>query len=331
MSGVIHIPNRWELNTIGDASAMLTELTGRDFEADMLEAAHSGELPADERDGLEGYSGGNLENARALRHLATVTLPLFAAINAVLGIPELNPDGGQYRPTWDGIRIYTLFERHRRAGLEIPVPPHAVKVNGLVETHYCLRDVVAWVRWKLPDVKTALDKLLTLEKERAELEATTPQTPSESKYKRERLAAIDREVAALEEHGHIAESPAQAVEGAAKVVATPARGKPKRGVTRKDALLPFIAEAVEEWRAEHRGGWPLAADVLRVLRVDYESGSECGVIERVTEDGIEWRPPNAAESKTAGIEALRKRLERMHKRKECNAVKVRTDAMDAMR
>lgn len=294
-------------------------------------------------------------------------LPLFAAINAVLGIPERNPRGipdeKEYRLTKNGISIYGLIDRHRRAGLEIPVRTRPVGANGCVRTYYCLRDVIVWVRRELPEVQISEDavkrldaelrrcmdddperidawkryaiKIPLLEKKRAKLEATTPQTPSEWERMDELLAEIDREIAALKKHGHIAEPPAQvaesvAVEGAAKVVATPARGKPKRGVTRKDALLPFIAEAVDEWCAEHRGGWPLAADVLRVLRGDYESGSECGVIERVTEDGIEWRPPNAEKSKTADLEALRKRLERMHKRKKCNAVKVRTDAMDAI-
>lgn len=72
MSDAIHLPARWEIDTIADACAMLAELTGRDFEPDMLKAAYSGELPADERDGLEEGSGGNLENARVLGRLAFV-------------------------------------------------------------------------------------------------------------------------------------------------------------------------------------------------------------------------------------------------------------------
>lgn len=273
----------------------------------------------------------------------------FAAIKAVLGLPE----GARFDAPYDdsligkriahdspsgtgiayGSQIDGLLRARMRDNHVLPVRTDEredARVPGTLIPYFNVQDLVLWVHRELPDIPTATKTLKRLERERKELEESRPETSEACLAKHERLADLEKGMRCLKQYGCIVESPAQAVEGAAKVVATPARGKPKRGVTRKDALLPFIAEAVEEWCAEHRGGWPLAADVLRVLRGDYESGSECGVIERVTEDGIEWRPPNATESKTADLEALRKRLERMHKRK-CNAAKVRTDAMDAMR
>lgn len=120
----------------------------------------------------------------------------------------------------------------------------------------------------------------------------------------------------------------ESVPGEAVVVAL-ATGecKAKRRATREDALHPFIDEAVREWRSKHNGGWPLPADVLRILRRDYANGSDCGTISRVTEDGIEWRPPTATAEKSHGGEALRKRLERM-RQKFRNAGQSRTDDMD---
>ena len=116
-------------------------------------------------------------------------------------------------------------------------------------------------------------------------------------------------------------------EAATALEAVPAKDKAKRRATREDALHPFIDEAVREWRSKHNGGWPLPADVLRILHRDYANGSDCGTISRVTEDGIEWRPPTATAEKSHGGEALRKRLERM-RQKFRNAAQSRTDDMD---
>lgn len=117
--------------------------------------------------------------------------------------------------------------------------------------------------------------------------------------------------------------------GESAAASVPVEDKAKRRrATREDALHRFIAEAVDEWRETHRGARPLPADVLRLLRRDYPTGSECGIVVRVTEDGIEWRPPTATASKFHGGEALRKRLERMRPRNRCNAQQSRTDDMD---
>ncbi|MFO1360558.1 hypothetical protein [Plasticicumulans sp.] len=60
----IHIPVTWDYDRITDACAKLAELTGRDFEAEMLAAAGSGELPANGWYGIQDDPAGNLENAR---------------------------------------------------------------------------------------------------------------------------------------------------------------------------------------------------------------------------------------------------------------------------
>lgn len=64
MSEPILIPAYWEFDRIHDACAKLAELTGNDFEAAMLAAAVSGELPADGWYGIQSDPAGNLENAR---------------------------------------------------------------------------------------------------------------------------------------------------------------------------------------------------------------------------------------------------------------------------
>lgn len=60
----IHIPVTWDYDRITDACAKLAELTGHDFEAEMLAAAGSGELPANGWYGIQDDPAGNLENAR---------------------------------------------------------------------------------------------------------------------------------------------------------------------------------------------------------------------------------------------------------------------------
>lgn len=67
----IHLPIIWDVDTVYDACCKLSELTGDYIEFDMLEATHSGELPANGYFGLI-KDGGNVENARALGIKASV-------------------------------------------------------------------------------------------------------------------------------------------------------------------------------------------------------------------------------------------------------------------
>lgn len=204
-----------------------------------------------------------------------VYLPRFAAIKAVLGLPE----GAHFDAPYDdsligkriahdspsgtgiayGSQIYGLLRARMRDNHVLPVRTDEredARVPGTLIPYFNVQDLVLWVHRELPDIPTATKTLKRLERERKELEESRPETSEACLAKHERLADLEKGMRCLKQYGCIVEFPSEAIEPLAAAPAPVAAGEAvkrvaepagrRRYVTKLEQQVEYLVSVVKE-------------------------------------------------------------------------------------